>query len=563
MSPAKPLVSLLSLTALLSASNYLAAEQKPSSFAQQCARLSETQLQVDQKPVRITQAVYQDAETAGPNQPVLPAHCDIQGSFAERQGMDGQSYAIKFHLRLPQDWNGGLFFQGGGGLNGHRGDAIGHAGQSTPALVRGYAVVSQDSGHDAATNSDPQKGGEAAFGFDFEARKNYAHASIVQTHQVASRLVNTFYGQTQKRSYFYGCSKGGQEGMIAAQRYPELFDGIVVVAPGISLPKAAIAQTWDTQAFASLLPEGAKVRDLGKTFSDKDLNLVSEAFLAACDKLDGIDDGMIQQFAACTKDRVYPALEEIQCVQGKNENCLSSDQITAIKKSFAGPKNSRGEALYSAFPFDAGISDFGWRIWKLGNDQIPSLNVVLGMPALSSLFSTPPKALEANPNWLLAQQLTFDFDKDAEKIFATSSQFPESPWQLMQATSPDLDKFKARGSKLILAHGVSDPVFSVLDSIAWWNAVDERYQGKAQDFARLFAVPGMGHCQGGPATDQFDALSALIDWVENARAPESLNAKAGPASPWPGRERQLCVYPAALTYEPAADGKADGQFVCR
>lgn len=540
-------------------------DQQPSTpdLRQRCNQLVDAKPNAEPLAFRVTEAVFREASTDSSDKRPLPAHCDIYGSFGEHKGALDQDYSIKFHLRLPLDWNGGLFFQGGGGLNGHVGDAIGGAGHSTPALMRGYAVVSQDSGHDARTNSDPQRGGEAAFGFDFEARKNYAHASIEQTHRAASALVKKLYDKPHQKSYFYGCSKGGQEGMIAAQRYPQLFDGIVAIAPGISLPKAAVAQAWDTQTFASLMPKDAGVHDLGKTFSDADLRLVSDAFLAACDQLDGIEDGMIQHFSACTNEKVYPALSARQCANKKRDDCLSLGQINALKKSFAGAKNSRGDALYAAFPFDAGVTDFGWRLWKLGNHEIPPLNVVLGMPALATLFSTPPRALDANPNKLLAYQLAYNVDVDAQAIFATDKNFPESAWQLMDATSANLDAYKARGGKLIIAHGVSDPVFSVNDSIAWWEAVNTRYEGKAQDFARLFPVPGMGHCQGGPATDQFDAFSALIDWVEKSQAPDRLVATAGATTPWPGRKRPLCAYPATLHYRTTdIDTHAEG-FVCK
>jgi pimeloyl-ACP methyl ester carboxylesterase len=558
-------VSSLALIISLSATTYATPNTTAAEAQRRCEQLPNLPTQQENPAFRITHATWQSgAEPDAQNRPPLPPHCAVQGLYGERTGADGQSYAVKFHVRLPMDWNQRLLFQGGGGLNGHVGDAIGHLGNSAPALAKGFAVVSHDSGHDAKSNNDPARGGEAAFGFDFEARKNYAHAAIPSTHKVATTLINQWYRQTPQQSYFYGCSKGGQEGMIAAQRYPELFDGIAAIAPGISLPKAALAQAWDTQVFASLMSKEDGALQLGNSFSPAQLHIVSEAFLAACDELDGLKDGIIHHFPACTTDKVYPALQARTCAAGSDEqHCLSSAQIEALKKSFAGAKNNQGEAIYAAFPFDTGITDFGWRMWKLGNPQMPPLNVILGMPALASVFSTPPQAVETSGDKLLRQQREFNFERDAAVIFATHKDFTESAWGLMGATSPNLDKFKARGGKLLVAHGVSDPVFSVNDTIAWWNQVDARYDGKAQEFARLFPVPGMGHCQGGPATDQFDAFSALLAWAEQGSAPDSILATAGPSTPWPGIERPLCAYPKLLSYRAADDKSGAGTFECQ
>lgn len=544
-------------------SAYGQADSTVTDFQHVCSQLIQRQVSTEQHALRITQAEFAGAQAAQDNQPALPDHCDVYGAYGERTGADEQIYKVQFHMRLPLDWNGGLFFQGGGGLNGQVGDAMGPTGYGTPALMRGYAVVSHDSGHDAKTNSNPERGGEAAFGFDFQARKNYAHASIETTHQAASAVINALYDQRHEHAYFFGCSKGGQEGMIAAQRYPELFDGIAVIAPGISLPKAAIAQAWDTQAFAALMEQDAGVSELAKTFSGAHLSVASDAIIAACDQLDGLRDGMIHNFPACTVGRVYPELQARQCADDASSDCLSAEQIVALLTSFSGARNSQGEALYTSFPLDVGLTDFGWRLWKLGNEQIPPLNVILGMPALASVFTTPPREVGTNANDLLARQLAYDFDREPAGIFATNERFPQSAWKLMDATSPDLDAFKARDGKLIVVHGVSDPVFSINDSIQWWEQVNARYEGAANDFVRLFPVPGMGHCQGGPATDQFDAFSALLDWAEHDQTPDTIAATAGPSTPWPDRERMLCAYPNLLHFQASNDSSGNGTFVCR
>src|SRR3982750_1942081 len=208
--------------------------------------------------------------------PTLPEHCEVTGHLHERTGIDGQRYSIQFHMRLPTSWNGRFLFQGGGGSDGAVGDAIGAIGPNIPsALARGFAVLSQDSGHDNRTNNDPARQGSIAFAFDPQARRDHAYASLDVTTRTGKAIVQAFYGRTPDRSYVYGCSEGGREGMVFAQRFPELFDGIVAAAPGFALPKAAIAEAWDTQAFVGLAKRAGLVDSSGapiiaRTFSDAD-----------------------------------------------------------------------------------------------------------------------------------------------------------------------------------------------------------------------------------------------------------------------------------------------------
>ena len=159
--------------------------------------------------------------------------------------------------------------------------------------------------------------------------------------------------------------------------------------------------------------------------------------------------------------------------------------------------------------------------------------------------------------------MSIDFDKDAAKLDAKSGEYTEPVSAFMKASSTDLPAFKGHGGKLVIVHGVSDPVFSIQDTIRWWNDVDRLNNSTASDFVRLFAVPGMNHCAGGPATDQFDAFSALVNWVEKSSAPERIVATAGAASPWPGRTRPLCVYPKQSHYVGSGSIEDAANFVCR
>jgi Tannase and feruloyl esterase len=542
--------------------------------ADRCARLATSKHQWPDSTMRILQSAWradgwQVAIPMGP--PVtLPAHCELTGVMQERAGVDGQRYAIGFHLRLPMDWNGRFFFEGGGGTEGDLGSAIGQVAPGVaPAIAQGYAVVSQDAGHDNATNSVPNRGGPVAFGFDPEARANYGGASLKSVAEAAKAIIRIYYDRSPERSYFVGCSKGGQEGMVFAQRFPEVFDGIVAGAPGFSLPRAAVAEAWDTQAFGSLVGlTSANSSDpslLPTSFSNAQFGVAREAVLAACDADDGLRDGITAAFESCTWPRVASELKRRICSATRTDSCLNKAQIDVLDRVYAGPKDSAGKALYSNWALDAGIGSDGWRIWKIGpaGGAFPGINVNMGAPALAAIFTTPPTALDANPEAALDYALRFDFDHDAPKIYATQAPFQRSAWTDIAARSPHLEKFRARGGKMIVPQGASDPVFSLNDTLAWYREVDKLNGEAASDFVRVFPVPGMAHCGGGPATDQFDAFAALVNWVEKGSAPDRIVAKAGPKSPWPGRTRPLCPYPRVARY--VGSGRIDdaANFVCR
>ena len=498
----------------------------------------------------------------------LPAHCEVTAVMHERAGVDGQHYAIRFRMRLPEAWNRRFFFQGGGGTNGDIGDATGNIAAGTPsALARGYAVVSQDSGHDNARNSLPERGGAVAFGFDPQARADYGGTSLKPVADASKALVAAFYGAKAERSYFVGCSKGGQEGMAFAQRYPDEFDGIVAGSPGFSLPRAALAEAWDTQAFASLISSdkpGSAVdaSQLPGTFSNAQFAKVREAVLAACDADDGVKDGITANWSACDWPRVKARMLEQVC--GDSPDCLSRAQVDVIERVYSGAKDSKGHALYATWPLDAGIGSDGWRAWKIGpaGGKFPGINVAMGAPALAAIFTTPPAAVRAMGPEAFDYVLKFDFDRDTRKLYATDATFKHSAWADISARSADLSAFRRHGARMIVSHGVSDPVFSINDTAQWYHEVNRLNGGKAASFVRLFPVPGMAHCAGGPATDQFSAFDALVDWVEKGAAPERILAKAGPASPWPGRTRPLCPYPQVARYKGTGSIEDADNFRC-
>jgi hypothetical protein len=348
---------------------------------------------------------------AGPLPP-MPAHCEVMGVMRERTGSDGQHYAVKFHMRLPTDWNGRFLFQGGGGTNGLLGAANGSLQPGMPTgLEQGFAVVSTDTGHDNGLNNNPAKQGTVAFGHDYQARLEYAEKALDSVATAAKRIVSIYYGRPADHSFFAGCSNGGREGMVFAQRFPEQFDGIWAGSPAFAVPKAAIAEAWDTQTFGTLatgegLRQGNGLPDIAKAFSDADLGIAAAAVMNACDAADGAVDGMVQNLAQCTLARVRPELDARTCVGAKSASCLSRGQVDALVRSLGGPHDSKGRALYADWPWDVGIASPGWRIWKLGiPGAMGAINVMLGSPALSGLFLTPPTDVADTPETNLRYQM--------------------------------------------------------------------------------------------------------------------------------------------------------------
>jgi Tannase and feruloyl esterase len=510
-----------------------------------------------------------------------PEHCEIIGAINERVSpVDGQPYAIKFHLRLPTDWNGRFLFSGGGGTDGNLGAANG------PQFQQGYAVVSTDGGHDNTVNTS-DVAGNSEFGFDPQARSDYGYNAHVQVAEMAQTIIKKFYGKTPRYSYFSGCSEGGREGLMFSQRFPDFFDGIVAGSPGMDLPKAAVAEAWDSQAFAraarAMTPFGNP--DLASSFTNAELAIVGNAILGQCDADDGLVDGMVFNPYACHFD---PAT-----LGPSGTSQLSDVQVTALRAVFGGAKNSRGQPLYAGWLWDPGIAAFGWRQWKIGpivpGFPIPgnsAINVTLGGAALPFIFTTPPNSMTGGTDLAPGTTITtasplgpgtagfgdafvpwvlgFNMDTDAPKIFARTKLYRESAMDFMGTSSTDYRKFGRRGNKLIVYSGQADPVFSTKYHVGWYHALIARNGGlyRTRQFARLFMVPGMNHCGGGPATSQFDAFTAMVNWVEQGNAPDSIVGTAPAGTPWPGRTRPLCAYPKQARYVGSGSIEDAANFTC-
>ena len=472
-----------------------------------------------------------------------PAHCVVRGSAAPRTGADGKPYETRFELRLPTTWSGRFLYQGGGGNDGTVGPAVGRNTGSFPetGLQRGFAVVTTDAGHQGPT---PE------FGLDPIARTDHAYAAHERTATIAFSIVARYYGRAPDRKYFVGCSGGGRQGMMFAQRYPTYFDGIAICAPAMSVSSGAtIAAAWDTQTYLSIAPQSADgQRILSQAFSDADLSLIARGITTACDGADGATDGMVLRPEACRFDP-----KRLQCAAAKEAGCLTSEQVAALARTFGGPRNSTGRALYVGQAWDPGIAAPGWRQWKLGSSQSSTpnaANTTLMAGALAHEFLTPP-----DPAFAITQ---FNFDRDPARMDAFSSVFDT----YRDAT---LAEFRKRGGKLLIFHGTADPIFSALESIDYYQRLTRNNGGPetTSTWARLFLVPGMNHCAGGPATDSFDGLGAIVEWVEKSAAPSRIEASARPGTTYfPGRTRPLCAYPSYARYTGTGNLEASDNFVC-
>lgn len=466
------------------------------------------------------------------------AHCLVRGTVEPRTGMGeggaARAYGSGFELRLPQQWNGRFFFQGGGGTDGVIRPAIGLAGSTpgqTPALDKGYAVASTDAGH---------QGADASFGLDAQARVDWAYRSVDIVATTAKQLIAAYYGSPARYSYFLGCSNGGRQGMMATQRYPAQFDGVVAGNPGYRLPVSSAAGMARAREFRKVSPPGADGKpDLTQAFSKQELSILGRRVLAACDAQDGVADGIVENHRACKFD-----IATAQCQPGQAGDCLSPAKVSALRFHFGASAAKDGRAVYPGFPYDPGVAEPGWSLWTLGQSSVARANA--GRPGpLQYLFITPPQAD--------FDVTTADLDRDLHRFVISDA--------LMSADSTDLSGFRLRGGKLIVYHGIADPVFSSLDTQRWFDNL-VRAQAAPQDtaaFARLFLVPGMNHCSGGVALDSFDALAPIVDWVEKGIAPATITA-TGKA--FPGRTRGLCPYPSHARYKGQGGVDDAASFSC-
>ncbi len=448
----------------------------------------------------------------------LPEYCRVEGVIDRRKGAAGVEYGIGFALLLPANWNGRLLFMGGSGFNGTIVDAYGLlATGDEAALARGFAVVSSDGGHKGAPF-------DVAFLKDQQAAMDFALLAVPTVTHLGQELVTTYFGRGPHHTYSDGCSTGGREGMMAAERYPALFDGIIAGDPAMRSGNTRISGWAATVAFNRIAPKDAAGKPLPlKAFPAEDQKLLAAAVAAQCDGLDGLKDGLILNLAACRFDP-----KVLQCKSGKNAGCLSAPQVKALQTAFGSPRDALGKAVYPPFPYDLGL---------------------LGEQVGNSASRVPTSGL--NPYNDSPSPISLDVQAELERARA-------DPVEMLTDTADwtDLGSFYRRGGKIIFYHGASDPWYSLYDTLDYVQR--NKIANPEFDASRFYSVPGMAHCSDG-GLERFDLLNAIVEWVEHDKAPSRIIA-----TDWTHRlgTRPLCPWPQYGRYKGSGDPKDAANFEC-
>ena len=437
--------------------------------------------------------------------PAVPSHCRISAVIAPVPDSH-----IEIEVWLPlEGWNGKLEVVGNGGWAGVL---------STPAMSQalreGYATASTDTGH---------KGGSGSFAVHREALVDFGYRSMHELTVTAKAMIAAFYQRPARLSYYNGCSTGGRQGMMEAQRYPDDFDAIVAGAPvynQIHLNTSQVALQMDMLREPALLVPQSKVA------------MLSTAVLNARDAQDGVKDGIVSDPAKCSFD---PAV--LQCKGADGADCLTAKQVESVKRAYAPVKTKTGELVY---PGHAYGFENGWRVPQVG-------------APINPLFGDMPRYVaHQDANWDVT---TFDLDTDLAAAVKNAG--------YIEANDPNLSKFKARGGKLLFYHGWADPGPAPANTIRYYSDVVKAVGGgKQDDWMRLFLLPGVGHCGGGVGPDQADYMAALERWRENNVAPDHIVAAkvtAGRVS----MTRPICAYPKVAAYKGIGSTNDASNFSCK
>jgi hypothetical protein len=462
----------------------------------------------------------------------LPAFCRITGVIKPSSDSN-----IQFEVWMPAtNWNGKFQGVGNGGFAGsigydQMGNAVGH----------NYATAGTDTGHHAG-------GTDAAWALDHpEKIADFGYRAIHETAVKTKLILHAFYGDDPQRSYFSSCSNGGRQALMEAQRYPEDYDGIIAGAPANYWTHLLSNAGWDNLALLS---------DKDSYIPPKKLPAIQAAALAACDALDGVKDGVIEDPAHCHFD---PAV--LQCQGAESDNCLTTPQVAALKKLYAGGRNAHGQ-IFPGYAPGGEAEPGGWATWITGPSPEHSLMYTFGTQFFKNMVLD-------NAAW---DYHTFNPDRDTAAADDKQS-------HNLNATDPDLSRFRKRGGKLILYHGWSDAAIAPQNSIDYYDSVVQRMGApKADSFVRLFMVPGMQHCGGGSGANTFGAFTvsageadrdidaALERWVEKGVAPERIVAAKRKSDLDPAsavvRTHPLCAYPLVAHYRGSGSTDDAANFEC-
>jgi hypothetical protein len=460
----------------------------------------------------------------------LPAFCRVAGISKP----SSDSY-IRFEVWLPaSNWNGKFLGVGNGGFAGEI-DYDGMAG----VLKRGYATAATDTGHEADAE-------DATWAYKHpEKLIDFGYRGLHETTIAAKELIEAFYGKPAQHSYLDACSDGGREALMEAQRFPEDFDGILAGAP---------ANYWTHLLTAGLALQRAISDDPAAFVSGVKVRAISAAVLDACDAQDGLRDGIIGDPVHCRFD---PAV--LLCKGPESRNCLTAPQVAALKRLYDGGKDSHGKQIFPGFLPGAEEGPGGWGPWIFG--EAPETSA--GAAFVRDYFRY---TVFEDPAWNLA---TADVDQALRLADQKTA-------RILNSTDPDLRRFHARGGKLILYHGWNDPAIPAPNTSHYYNAVLKTMDARtAQHFVRLYMVPGMQHCVGGPGASHFGQLgtttakgsehgiyTALENWVEKGAPPGDIVATKYDDSNKAIMTRPLCPYPQIATYKGSGDPNDSSNFSC-
>jgi feruloyl esterase len=437
----------------------------------------------------------------------LPAFCRVAATLKPTSDSD-----IKIEVWMPASgWNGKFQAVGNGGWGG----SISYPAMNA-ALLRGYATASTDTGHSGG-------GGSFALGHP-EKLIDYAYRSEHEMTLKAKAIIAAYYGDGPTLSYWNGCSAGGKQGLKEAQRFPGDFNGIIAGAP---------AADWTGRAAASLRVAQALHKEDGSYIPPTKYLLIHKAVLDACDALDGVKDGMIEDPRRCTFDP-----KVLECKGADNSECLTTGQVEAARTIYSTAMNPKTRREITSL--EPG-SELGWATWG-------------GPQPLGISFDHFKYVVFKDPAW---DSRTFNFENDIVR----AEQIDDG---LINALDPNLEPFFDRGGKLLHYHGWSDPQISPGHSVQYYKRVAERIGGpdKIHDSYRLFMVPGMAHCGGGEGPNTFDSLGALEQWVEKGQAPDRIVASLARGSNVI-RTRPLCPYPQVAAYKGSGSTDDAANFVCK
>jgi feruloyl esterase len=451
----------------------------------------------------------------------VPDFCRVTGQILPE---------IRFELSLPAAWNGRFYMFGNGGYAGESLTSSQRVNSRNAALKRGFAVAQTNTGHDAAI--EPL----GSFAVNRQKMLDYAWRAVHVTAETSKRLINTYYGRPAGRSYFDGCSTGGRQGLMSAQRFPDDFDGIVAGAPVLNLTGTALSDAWDARAL-----EAAPI-------PIEKMKLVADRVYSKCDGIDGLVDGLITDPRLCEFD---PAKELPVCSdETGSRDCFTRDQIRTLQAIYNGAE-SKGNRLFFGQPVGAEIDmpiqggmRSGWTGWIISPAGKP-ISVLFSETFFRFIaFEKPDPAFDLK---------SLNFDSDPQRL--------QMPSAILNAANPDLSRFKSRGGKIVMYFGWADAALNPLMGVDYYERVLAQMGPSTPDFFRLFMVPGMAHCRGGIGADEFDAATALVEWVEKGIAPQQL-AAAQTRGGNTVRTRPLCPYPQVAKYKGSGSPDDAKNFVC-